>query len=203
LALTRARIVTGRLNFTAHIDAAIFDALVAQRAAGDLLLAVSDMRHRHADEHPAGSLWQIKYLRGGLVDCEFICQYLQLRYAHDNPDILDTGTVAAYNKLAAAGFLELDIADHLIEATRLWQRLQGLLRITIENESVPEQFPAPLRATLAAAAGVADFAALKVKAQDTADRVFGYYNRLIEDPADAIRSSEKPPSDNTDKEPSP
>jgi len=191
LALTRARIVSAKPEFATRIDAAIREALVVQRAPDDLLLAVSDMRHRHAGEHPVKSIWQVKFLRGGLVDCEFICQYLQLRYAHENPDILDTGTVTAYNKLAAAGLLYRAIADDLIEATRLWRRLQGLLRIAIENEVVPEQFPAPLRATLAAAAGVVDFAALEVKVQETADRVFGYYAELIEVPADAVRSSEQ------------
>jgi len=195
LALARARIVTAKPAFAARIDAAICEALVAERVPDDLLLAVSDMRHRHAGEHPVGSIWQVKYLRGGLVDCEFICQYLQLRYAHEHPDILDTGTVTAYNKLATAGLLDRGVADDLIEATRLWRRLQGLLRIAIESEVVPEKFPAPLRATLAAAGGVVDFAALEVKVQETADRVFGYYTQLIEEPADAVRSRQQTPDE--------
>ena len=190
LALTRARVVAASPEFAIRIDGAICEALVAERTQGDLLLAVADMRHRHAGGHPVKSIWQIKYLRGGLVDCEFICQYLQLRYAHDNPDILDTGTVTAYNKLAAAGLLDRAIADDLIEATRLWRRLQGLLRIAIEGDAVPEQFPAPLRATLTAAAGAVDFAALEAKVRETADRVFGYYNELIEQPADALRNTD-------------
>lgn len=193
LALTRARIVVAAPEFATRIDAAIGEALVAERVPGDLLIAVSDMRQRHADEHPANSVWQVKYQRGGLLDCEFICQYLQLLHAHENPDILDTGTVAAYSKLAMAGILDRDTADKLIEATGLWRRLQGLLRITIENDALPEHFPVPLRATLTAAAGTVDFAALEVKVQETADWVFGYYNQLIEEPADTLRGSETTP----------
>jgi hypothetical protein len=68
-----------------------------------------------------------------------------------------------------------------------------LLRITIENDALPEHFPVPLRATLTAAAGTVDFAALEVKVQETADWVFGYYNQLIEEPADALRGSETTP----------
>jgi len=189
LALTRARVVSAAPAFAKRINAAVCDSLVRERAPDDLLLAVSDMRHRHAEEHTANNVWQVKYLRGGLVDCEFICQYLQLRHAHEHPDILDTGTVTAYNKLAAAGLLERDMADHLIEATRLWRRLQGLLRLTMENASLPDQFPAPLRATLAAAAGAVDFAALEAKVRETADRVCDYYDALIEEPANAIRAT--------------
>ena len=198
LALTRARVVAAKPEFATRINAAICDALVAERAPDDLLLAVSDMRHRHASEHPARSIWQIKHLRGGLVDCEFICQYLQLRYAHENPYILDTSTVTAYGKLAAVELLDRDIAGDLIKATRLWRRLQGLLRITIENEAMPEQFPAPLRATLAAAGGVIDFATLEVKVQETADRVLGYYNQLIEEPADKVRAKEQTPDEKSE-----
>ena len=193
LALTRARVVTATPAFATRINRAIRDALVVERAPDDLLLAVSDMRHRHAEEHKARNDWQVKYLRGGLVDCEFICQYLQLRHAHENPDILDTGTVTAYNKLADAGLLERDVADDLIEATRLWRRLQGLLRIAIEGDAVPDKFTAPLRATLTAAADAVDFAALEAKVRETADRVFGYYNALIEAPADALRGTENTP----------
>ena len=187
LALTRARIVAAKPEFSKRINAAICEALVVERTSDDLLMAVSEMRHRHADEHSASNVWQVKYLRGGLVDCEFICQYLQLRHAHEHPDILDTGTVTAYKKLAAAGLIDRKMADDLIEATRLWRRLQGLLRITLGNESVPDQFPPPLRATLTAAAGTVDFAALEAKVTETAERVFGYYNQLIEEPAEALR----------------
>ncbi len=200
LALTRARVVSATPAFAARIDDAISAALVTERAPDDLLLAVSDMRHRHAEEHSAHNIWQVKYLRGGLVDCEFICQYLQLRHAHDHPDILDTGTVTAYNKLAAAGLLDRDSADDLIEATRLWRRLQGLLRIAMESDSLPDQFPAPLRATLTASAGAVDFAALEAKVTQTADRVCDYYNQLIEAPADEIRSRV---NTTTKKEPTP
>ncbi len=187
LALTRARVVAAKPEFAERIDAAICDALVVERTPEDLLLAVSDMRHRLADEHKATGIWQVKHLRGGLVDCEFICQYLQLRYAHDHPEVLDTGTVSAYNKLADAGLLERATADDLIEATRLWRRLQGLLRITVENEVVPDRFPAPLRKTLVTAAGVGDFAGLESTMQATADRVLGHYSQFIEEPANALR----------------
>ncbi len=200
LALTRARVVFAKPAFASRIDAAICDALAAERQPDDLLLAVSDMRHRHAQEHTAKSIWQVKHLRGGLVDCEFICQYLQLQHAHENPDILDTGTVTAYNNLANAGLLERGVADQLIEATRLWRRLQGLLRITIETDSVPDEFPAPLRATLAAAGGAVDFTALETKMTETAERTLGYYNQLIEKPADAIRAKKDPSGKSQDKE---
>ena len=34
--------------------------------------------------------WNLKYVAGGLIDIEFIAQYLQLVHAAQLPDILDT-----------------------------------------------------------------------------------------------------------------
>ena len=39
------------------------------------------MRARMAEEHRPQSIWDAKHVRGGLVDIEFIVQYLQLRRA--------------------------------------------------------------------------------------------------------------------------
>ena len=39
-----------------------------------------------------GDVWNIKHFRGGLVDIEFIAQYLQLRHAADRPEILHQAT---------------------------------------------------------------------------------------------------------------
>ena len=39
------------------------------------------MRERIAEQHRARALWDLKHRRGGLVDIEFIAQYLQLREA--------------------------------------------------------------------------------------------------------------------------
>ena len=41
---------------------------------------------------------------GGLVDIEFIAQTLQLVHGPVRPDVLDTNTIAALEKLRAADF---------------------------------------------------------------------------------------------------
>ncbi len=42
--------------------------------------------------------WDLKYVAGGLIDIEFIAQYLQLVHAADQPDILDTSTARVLDK---------------------------------------------------------------------------------------------------------
>lgn len=189
LALTRARVVCADSEFKTRIEAELLSALATERPADDLLIAVAEMRERMAKENGTDNPWSVKHVRGGLVDCEFIAQYLQLRHAHDSPEILDTGTSAAFAKLRDAGYLDADIAEDLIEATCLWRRLQGLLRLTLEGSHDPKYFPGPLQQKLADAAGVGNYELLDALVRETAGRTYVHYNKIIAEPASALTAS--------------
>src|SRR6516225_11054892 len=78
MALTRARPVAGDMALREQIADAIGSVLAAKRDPTRLLVDVADMRRRIADENPRPSLWDLKNRRGGLIDLEFIVQYLVL-----------------------------------------------------------------------------------------------------------------------------
>ena len=189
LALTRARVVSASDSFKPRIEAAIADALTVERPVDDLLVSVSDMRARMAQENGTENPWNVKHVRGGLVDCEFIAQYLQLRHAHTHPEILNTGTVSVYRKLAVTGLLPEVTAVELISATRLWRRLQGLLRLTLDGPPDPASFSPPLRHLLAEAGQKTDFAALEADLRATAEMVYEHFRTLIDFPAEACRAA--------------
>ena len=180
--------VSAKDPFSARIQAAIQEALTAERSADDLLVSVSDMRARMAKENGTDNPWNVKHVRGGLVDCEFIAQYLQLRYAHEQPHILDTGTVSAFRNLAAAAIIPQATADELIEATRLWRRLQGLLRLTLDGPADPASFPPPLKRRLAEAGQKTDFDSLELEIQRVAALTYSHFNDIIDTPAAQIRT---------------
>jgi [glutamine synthetase] adenylyltransferase / [glutamine synthetase]-adenylyl-L-tyrosine phosphorylase len=108
-----------------------------------------------AHKPPAGPL-DAKLLRGGLVDCEFVIHFLQLRERIG----LDPDLGPAIDTLAEAGFLPADFRSHydllsrLIVATRL-----------LAPDGRPPHEAAQL--ALAAACGTDDFPAL-LQALDTA-----------------------------------
>ncbi len=52
----------------------------------------------------AGS-YNIKTGRGGMVDVEFIVQYLQLAYGRDFPDIRSTNTIEALQAIKECGLI--------------------------------------------------------------------------------------------------
>ena len=137
------------------------------------------MRGRIAQQYPGDKFWDIKYRRGGMLDVEFIAQYLQLRDAAASPGVLHQNTAEALRRLAAAGSLAPAAAEELIAAGRLWHCLLGMLRLTIGAKLDEAMLSDGLGRTLATAAGVGDVARLRSQVEDTAERVAGHFARLI------------------------
>ena len=98
MALTRARIVTTPDALGSAIEAVIRESLTREREPVALTRDVAAMRARMAKEHPGKSIWDIKHRRGGLVDIEFIAQYLILRHAALDPGILSPNTADALTR---------------------------------------------------------------------------------------------------------
>jgi glutamate-ammonia-ligase adenylyltransferase len=186
MALTRARVVTGEPDLKARIEAALRDILCAPRDADKLLIDVAEMRARIERERPARSIWSVKYLRGGLTDLEFLAQYLLLKHAPEHPELLDGSTQAAFAKLAQAGLLGTALAQRLIEATRLVRQVQGMLRLTAAPAFDADQGSEGLQASLARAAGMADFAALRENLIASAQEVHEVFIEIVEGPAKAL-----------------
>ena len=66
------------------------------------------------------SAWDIKLMRGGLVEIEFIAQGLQLVHAHASPGVLNRNTIKALDALHGAGCLEAANHQVLVNAARLY-----------------------------------------------------------------------------------
>ncbi|MBL6934147.1 MAG: bifunctional [glutamine synthetase] adenylyltransferase/[glutamine synthetase]-adenylyl-L-tyrosine phosphorylase [Alphaproteobacteria bacterium] len=179
MALTRARAVTGEESLRNQIGEAIRDVLTQPRDPGTLAAEVADMRRRIADSFPGTSPWDIKYTPGGMIDVEFITQYLQLRHAHDHPHILSPNTVTALGNMAREGLLESGEAEDLMAAARFWHRLQGLLRLCFKETPTTEGMSRGLRTALSFAGGAVDFDALTTKMESTAARVGDLYEAII------------------------
>ena len=61
--------------------------------------------------HDYGKIWDLKYAAGGLIDIEFIAQYLQLVHAAAAPEILDTSTARVLDKAWRLGLLSAEDAE--------------------------------------------------------------------------------------------
>ena len=190
MALTRARVIMAPKILENKISAIIEKTLTRQRDNEALLIDVADMRKRMLQTHRTDFIWDIKHIRGGLVDVEFIAQYLQLRHGGENPDILNRQTKVALENLAQNGFLNPATATDLIQALNLWKGLQGMIRLTIPRElrkRRDHEIPESLQEKLAGIADAPDFGTLKDIIAKTSEKVLGYFNSIIVEPADRIK----------------
>lgn len=133
LALTRARCVGGGAQFKAKLTAAIHQSLCAKRDINATRKDVHDMRTLMLKELKPSGIWDLKRVRGGLIELEFIAQYLQLAYAPDHPTILSTNTHQVLQNANQLGVLSKSHAAQLLEAIGLYQRLTQLLRLCLAD----------------------------------------------------------------------
>lgn len=208
MALTRARVLTGPAELRGRLEGTVRAVLTAPRDPDRLLADVADMRARIDQQHHTDDIWDVKYVRGGMIDIQFIAQYLALRHAAEHPEVPHPNTTELLGRLAECGRLDRPTADALIRTMRLWRRVQGFLRLTTEGRFRAAEAPAGLRAALARAilndrggdlttvgpegAGPAgettggaavDFAAVETNLRRAAEEVYGHFRRIVEDPA--------------------
>jgi glutamate-ammonia-ligase adenylyltransferase len=179
MALTRARVVSASPAFAARVEAVIRNVLTRPRdvksAAGDVV----EMRGAIAQEKGDGNRWDLKYAAGGLVDLEFIAQYLQLVHAAALPDILDTSTTRVLDKAWRLGLLAPEHAEVLRPAVRLYHDLTQILRLCLPGPFDPKTAAPGLIGLLTRAADVPDFATLDAFVAETQAKVRATFVKIL------------------------
>jgi [glutamine synthetase] adenylyltransferase / [glutamine synthetase]-adenylyl-L-tyrosine phosphorylase len=179
MALTRARVVSAPPAFAQKVTDAIRAVLCSERDAAMIAADVAEMRRAIAAENPEDERWDLKYAAGGLVDLEFIAQYLQLVHAAKMPDILDTSTAGVFDRALRLGVLAVEDAEVLRPATRLFHDLTQVLRLCLPGPFDPKTAGAGLLGLLARAADVPDFATLEAYVAETQGKVRRSFERIL------------------------
>jgi glutamate-ammonia-ligase adenylyltransferase len=179
MALTRARIVSASGTFGERVEAAIRDVLCRERDAVTIAGDAAEMRRAIAREKGEDNLWDLKYAAGGLIDVEFIAQYLQLVHAAAHPEILDTATARVLDKAARFGLLAPEDAEVLRPAVRLYQDLSQILRLCLSGPFDPKEAGTGLLGLLTRAGDVPDFPTLEAHLAETQGAVRKSFLRII------------------------
>ena len=179
LALTRARVVSGPAALRATVEKAIREILTRPRDRAKVAADVRDMRARIEKEKGSKDIWDLKQVRGGLVDLEFMAQHLQLVHAAARPDILDQNTVAALQNLQAAGLLPAQAADSLLPASWLFNNLTQVVRLCLDGPFEPAKAPEGLKTLLAASGQAPDFVRLEADLAAQEGRVAALFGELV------------------------
>jgi glutamate-ammonia-ligase adenylyltransferase len=134
-ALTRARFVAGDTRIGDVFEKLRVEILRQPRELQALRSAVVEMRKKMLDAHPNTSgRFDIKHDPGGIIDVEFIVQYLVLGFAHEHAALTaNVGNLALLKIAARLGLAGEEAALRAHDAYRRFRQLQHGLRLQGER----------------------------------------------------------------------
>jgi [glutamine synthetase] adenylyltransferase / [glutamine synthetase]-adenylyl-L-tyrosine phosphorylase len=131
-ALTRARFSAGDATVGAAFEEERRRVLREPREPAKLRADVLSMRGQLLEGHPNTSeLFDLKHDRGGMIDIEFIVQYLVLAHAQAHPALVaNDGNIALLALAGRLGLIPEAAAQAVGDAYRDFRRLQHKLRLS-------------------------------------------------------------------------
>ncbi len=136
-ALTRARFCAGDINIGAKFEQIRIDVMRQQRDLTKLKQEVVAMREKMLAAHPNRSeQFDLKHDRGGIIDVEFMVQYLVLAHAHQYTELTaNSGNIALLMKLGELGLIDAELGTDVASAYRQYRSLQHALKLQDESKA--------------------------------------------------------------------
>ena len=148
-ALTRARFSAGDRKVGEAFEKIRIEILCQPRDLAKLKQEVLAMRQKMIDAHAGKSgLFDLKHDHGGLIDVEFIVQYLVLGHACRHPELTENrGNIALLKTAGELDLIPRALAETVRNAYRDYRRMQHQLRLNsapahVEPDSVAERVAA-------------------------------------------------------------
>ncbi len=138
-AMTRARFVMGLESLRPAFDAVRHAVISAPRDATGLKAEIVAMREKVRTAHtvPVGR-FDLKHSPGGMVDVEFVVQYLVLLHTAQHPALAaNVGNIALLQRAEAAGLLPPGMGHAAADAYREMRRLQHRARLNEDPTALP------------------------------------------------------------------
>ncbi|MBU3626283.1 bifunctional [glutamate--ammonia ligase]-adenylyl-L-tyrosine phosphorylase/[glutamate--ammonia-ligase] adenylyltransferase [Polynucleobacter sp. JS-Safj-400b-B2] len=130
-ALTRARFSAGSPKVGVFFDSVRSEVLSQHRDIDQLRLEILEMRRKVHAGHPNANVeFDLKHDDGGMVDIEFIVQFLVLGYARQYPQLIgNLGNIALLRIAGDVGLITHEAAQSVGDAYRLLRARQHRLRL--------------------------------------------------------------------------
>lgn len=138
-AMTRARCVLGDANLRARFDAVRLAVITAPRDQCGLRNEIATMRDRMAQAHPGNpDQFDFKQSPGGMIDAEFVMQFLVLAQSGAHPELLaNAGNIALLERAQALGLLPEGMGHAAASAYRTLRQVQHKARLDEAPGHVP------------------------------------------------------------------
>lgn len=197
MALTRARVVAGDPELAQRVADVVHGLIDQPRDRGKLAKSVRDMRALVAREKGDRNAWDLKLASGGLMDIEFVAQYLALAWPGLARGIAE-GTIAggeqpdqAARQLMAAGagqiirlameqgVLAADDGEQLCAAFTIMEDVLQWERLTVDGAFEPKNVAPAVLKRIANAVGLPDVKMLEAHLATLRGEVRAIFRRVL------------------------
>jgi glutamate-ammonia-ligase adenylyltransferase len=180
MALTRARLLAGDERLGLEAEQIIASVLDLKPDAKKVAADVREMRTLIDTEKPPRDIWHVKLIPGGLVDIEFIAQYLSLIapdhgfHAADR----DPNTEATLKRLGPTLMQPADL-DTVLGALGLFTDIAQVIRLCIDGPFDPKDAPQGLNELLCRVTELPDVNVLEGEIRARAQAVRRIFKGLV------------------------
>ncbi len=138
-AMTRARFVLGDESMRSRFDEIRRGVITAPRVIDHLRAEIVEMRDKVRAAHPVKEgRFDVKHSPGGMVDVEFVVQYLVLAHAAQHEALVaNLGNITLLRLAQEAGLLPDDVGTAAAQAYRELRKVQHHARLNEEPTQVP------------------------------------------------------------------
>lgn len=180
MAFTKARVIAGDAKLADDLTKFIHAQIIKPRDAAKLKADVCDMRKRMEEGHAADGVWDIKHVRGGLVDIDFIAQYLLLRHAPKYPDAPVGNSEDIFNWCRKHELLDHPTLSELLAGYAFESHLFNLLRLCIDGTLDEARAQPGLKKLLYISLESKDFETLKAEVASLEQSIYRAYSDILE-----------------------
>lgn len=179
MALSRARMISGDQSLIEEAERIIEEVLAAPRDQAKTVKDVAEMRALIEKEKPPKDIWDLKLIPGGLIDIEFIAQYLAL-IAPGKGHRVRTNELSTADALKALGTLiDPNDLDTCLTALKLYTDLSQVIRLCIDGPFEPGNVPAGLTDRVARAAESPDLKTAEAEVKRLSKAVRKVFSRVV------------------------
>lgn len=145
-AITRARFVAGDSAIGKAFDTIRFEVMTQQRDQQQLKSQVLSMREKmRKAQHLQVDTFDLKHSEGGIIDVEFLVQYLVLLFAPQHPELTgNIGNIGLLRLMGKLGIIDAGLAESVAAAYREYRhtqhmlKLQGATKITVPISDIAQ-----------------------------------------------------------------
>ncbi|NJM44487.1 MAG: bifunctional [glutamate--ammonia ligase]-adenylyl-L-tyrosine phosphorylase/[glutamate--ammonia-ligase] adenylyltransferase, partial [Brachymonas sp.] len=139
-AMTRARCLWAAPDLAERFEQVRSQVITAERDAVALKAEILAMRTRVAQAHKVPSeKFDVKHSPGGMVDVEFVVQYLVLSHAKAHPDLrANSGNIALLKAAESCGLLPVAMGEQAANAYRQLRSAQHVARLDEQQPQLPQ-----------------------------------------------------------------